>query len=79
MYFFLSSNRNKKIIDFAHRTEWIRGKMIVKVECDAIFSKMKKKKERKKEIEKKEDERRKRGRSEATVSWMSWRGTKDGG
>lgn len=51
MYFFLSSNRNKKIIDFAHRTEWIRGKMIVKVECDAIFSKMKKKKERKKEIE----------------------------
>lgn len=51
MYFFLSSNRNKKIIDFAHRTEWIRGKMIVKVECDAIFSKMKKKKEGKKEIE----------------------------
>lgn len=29
--------------------EWIRGKMIVKVECDAIFSKMKKKKEGKKE------------------------------
>lgn len=49
MYFFLSSNRNKKIIDFAHRTEWIRGKMVVKVECDAIFSKMKKKKEGKKE------------------------------